>query len=172
VLRRTINVTGQVRGDLVDRPLEDGHGRPQELVDRGADDDDELARPADHLAAAAKLEPTGRQELTQQVLRAGLEERHLAVPDPLERRRVRVVDADPQAGPREGEAEGQPNVAAAAEHDEIEVLAHGADLTRAVQRDTAGRRSHRCRYAWRGECNAQGRNGGAPAAAGRPEKAS
>ena len=34
----------QVRRDLVDGPLEDRHRRPEELVDRRPDDDDELRR--------------------------------------------------------------------------------------------------------------------------------
>ena len=53
----------EVRRDLLDGPLEDGHRRPEELVDRRADDDDDLIRPVQDLAVGAQLEPAGRQEL-------------------------------------------------------------------------------------------------------------
>ena len=124
-----------MRGDLVDGLLEDRHRRPEELVDRRADDDDELLGPLDHRAVGAELEATGRQD-AQELLGAGLHERHLAGGDAVEGRLVRVVDADAQAGLGEGEAEGQADVAAAAEHDDIEVwggVRHGPDCSGAVR---------------------------------------
>ena len=52
----------EVRRDLVDRPLEDRHRRPEELVDRRADDDDQRVGPRDHLAPSApsSRRPVGR----------------------------------------------------------------------------------------------------------------
>ena len=51
----------QVRRDLVDGLLEDRHRWAEELVDRRADDDDELVGPRDHRAVGAELEPAGRR---------------------------------------------------------------------------------------------------------------
>ena len=111
----------EVRRDLVDGLLEDRHRRAEELVDRRADDDDELLGPFDHRAVRAEAEPAGREDLAQQLVGAVLHERHLAGGDPVEGRLVRVVDADAQAGLGEGEAQGQADVAAAAEDDDVEV---------------------------------------------------
>ena len=72
-------------------------------------------------AVGAERQATGRQQLAQQLVGAGLHERHLAGGDPVERGLVGVVDADAQAGLGEGQAEGQADVAAAAEHDDVEV---------------------------------------------------
>ena len=52
---------------------------PEELVDRRADDDDELVRPArSSTPSAPNVEPAGRQDLAQELVGAGLHERHLA----------------------------------------------------------------------------------------------
>ena len=121
----------QVRRDLVDGLLEDRHRRAEELVDRRADDDDEVVRPLDHRAVGAEREPAGRQDLAQQLVGAGLEERHLAGGDPVERGLVGVVDADAQAGLGEGEAQRQADMAAAAEDDDVEIrgsFGHGPNL--------------------------------------------
>ena len=134
----------EVRRDLVDGLLEDRHRWPEELVDRGADDDDEVVRPLDHRAVGAEREPAGRQDLAQQLVRAGLHERHLAGGDPVEGRLVRVVDADAQARLGEGEAERQADVPAAAEDDDVEVrgsFGHGIDCTSPVRSVTGTRRS-------------------------------
>ena len=136
----------EVRRDLVDGLLEDRHRRPEELVDRRPDDDDELRRPPDHRAVGAEGQAAGRQELAEERLGAGLHERHLAGGDPVERRLVRVVDADAQADAGEREAERQADVAAAAEDDDIEVrgsFGHGRDSSSPVRGGTALRRSGR-----------------------------
>ncbi len=111
----------QVRGDLVDGLLEDRHRWPEELVDRRADDDDELVRALDHRAVGAEVQAAGGQDLAQQLVGAVLQERHLAGGDAVEGRLVGVVDPDPQAGLGEDEAEGQADMAAAAEDDDVEV---------------------------------------------------
>ena len=129
--KRDQGALAQVRRDLVDRLLEDRHRRSQELVDRRADDDDEVVRPLDHRAARAERQPTGGQDLAQQLVGTGLEERHLAGGDPVERGLVGVVDADPQAGLGEGEAQGQADMAAATEDDDVEIrgpFGHGLNL--------------------------------------------
>ena len=80
--------------------------------------------------SAPKAEPAGRQQLAEELVRAGLEERHLARRDPIQGRLVRVVDADPQAGLGEGEAQRQADVAPAAEDDDVEIgglFRHGLD---------------------------------------------
>ena len=90
-----------------------------------------LLGPLDHRAVGAEREAAGRQDLAQQLVGAGLEERHLAGGDPVERRLVGVVDADAQAGLGEGEAQRQADVAAAAEDDDVEVrglFGHGLTL--------------------------------------------
>ena len=111
-----------MRRDLVDGLLEDRHRWAQELVDRGADDDHEVVGPLDQVARRAECQTAGRQDLAQELVGAGLEERHLAGGDPVERRLVGVVDPDAQARLGEGEAQRQADVAAAAEHDDVEVL--------------------------------------------------
>ena len=118
-----------MRRDLVDGLLEDRHRRSEELVDRRADDHDQLVGPADHLGVGSQLEPAGRQELAKQLVGAVLEERHLAADDPVERRLVRVVDAHAQPRLGEGQAEGETDVAAAAEDDDVEIVTgHRAEL--------------------------------------------
>ena len=75
------------------------------------------------IIAASALEARGGRSartLAQQRVGAVLEERHLAAADPLEGRLVDVEDADAQAGLREREAQRQPDVAPAAEDDEVE----------------------------------------------------
>ena len=111
----------QVRGDLLDGPLEDGHRRAEELVDRRADDDDHLLRAAEDLGVRREHEPAGRDEGGQQLVGAVLHERHLARCDAVEGRLARVVDADAQPGLGEGKAQRQADMAAAAEDDEVEV---------------------------------------------------
>ena len=133
------------RRDLVDRLLEDRHRRAEELVDRRPDDDDERHRPRDHdrRSVPSSRRPVG-EDLAQQVVGAGLEERHLARGDPVERRLVGVVDADAQAGAREREAQRQPDVAAAAEDDDVEVRVgfdHGVNLAADGRADGVRRRS-------------------------------
>ncbi len=125
----------QVRRDLVDGLLEDRHRRAEELVDRRADDDHQLVGPGDHRAVGAEGETPGREDLAEELVGAVLHERHLARGDPVERRLVGVVDADPQPGLREGEAQGQADVTAAAEDDDVEIrgwLGHGHDSTSPV----------------------------------------
>ena len=111
----------EMRRDLVDRLLEDRHRWAEEFVDRGADDDHEVIGPLDHRAVGPEGEAARREDLAQQLVGAVLHERHLARGDPVERRLVGVVDADPQAGFGEGEAQGQADMAAAAEDDDVEV---------------------------------------------------
>ena len=122
MLRRTTSAPSRRCGAIwLDGLLEDRHRRAEELVDRRADDDDELVGPLDHRAVGAELETSRRQDPAQEVLGAGLEERHLARGDPVEGRLVRVVDPDAQPGIGEGEAQGQADMAAAAEDDDVEV---------------------------------------------------
>ena len=74
--------------------------------------------------------PVGRIS-AQELVGAGLQERHLAGGDPVERGLVGVVDADAQAGLGEGEAQGQADMAAAAEDDDVEIrgpFGHGLNL--------------------------------------------
>ena len=97
----------EVGRDLVDGPLEHAHRRAEELVDGRADDEEHGVGAADDLGVGAELEAARREHLAEQLVRAVLHERHLAPPDLLERRAVDVVDADPQAGVREREAERQ-----------------------------------------------------------------
>ena len=122
MLRRTTRrPVAQVRGDLVDRLLEDRHRRAQELVDRGADHDDEVIRAADHRAVRPERQAAGRQQLAQELVGPVLHERHLAGGDPVQGGLVGVVDADAKAGLGEGQAERQADVAATAQHDDVEV---------------------------------------------------
>ena len=116
----------EVRRDLLDGPLEEGHRRAEELVDRRPDDDDEAsARPTIAGSAESSRRPVGRTS-AQQLVGATLAERHLPAPDPLQRGRVRVEDAHPQTARREGEAQREADVAAAAQDDEVEIrVAHG-----------------------------------------------
>ena len=117
-----------MRRDLVHGPLEDRHRRAQELVDRRPDDDDQLVCPGDHRAVGPELEPAGWQELAQQLVGAGLEERHLAAADPVERPLVGVVDPDPQPRLGEGKAQREADMPAAAEDHDVELLvSHRAD---------------------------------------------
>ena len=51
----------EVRRDLVDGPLEDRHRRAEELVDRRADDDDELSVRSIIVGVGAELEAAGRR---------------------------------------------------------------------------------------------------------------
>ena len=76
----------------------------------------------------------------KQLVGAGLEERHLAGGDPVQRRLARVVDADAQAGIGQREAERQPDVAPATEDDDVEIaglLGHAQESTDAVRPVTA-----------------------------------
>ena len=60
--------------------------------------------------------------------------------DPVEGRLVGVVDADAEPGVREGQAQGQADVAAAAEDDDVEIgasVGHGHESSRAVHDVTA-----------------------------------
>ena len=50
----------EVRRDLVDGLLEDGHRGSQEFVDRRSNDDDQLVGAADHLGIGAELQPARR----------------------------------------------------------------------------------------------------------------
>jgi len=132
----------QVGGDLADGLLEDRHRRPEELVDRGADDDDELIRALDHRRVGPELEATRRQDAREELVGAILDERHVAGGDAVERRLVRVEDADPQAGFGEGQAEGQADMAPAPEHDDVEVawsVGHGVESSGAVRGVTTRR---------------------------------
>ena len=51
----------EVRRDLVDGSFEDGHRRPEELVDGRPDDHDDRRGPADHRRVRAEHEPARRQ---------------------------------------------------------------------------------------------------------------
>ena len=59
----------ELAGDLVDRPLEHAHRRAEELVDRGADDEQDGVGAADDLGVGAELEAAGREDLAQQLRR-------------------------------------------------------------------------------------------------------
>ena len=110
----------QVRGDLVDRLLEDRHRWAQELVDRCPDDDNQTVGATDHRTVGAQLQPAGRQDLGEQLIGTGLEERHLAGGDAVERRLVRVIDADPQSGLGERQAQRQADMSAAAVRERVD----------------------------------------------------
>ena len=112
--RRCGAIWSTVRSKIViDGPRNSSTGVPTTTI--------ELVGPADHRGVGAELEPAGRQELAQQLVGAGLEERHLAAGDPVERRLVRVVDPDPQARLGEGKAQREADVPAAAEDDDVEL---------------------------------------------------
>jgi hypothetical protein len=110
-----------VRGNLVDRSLEDGHGWPQELVDRRADDNDQLVRPANHLRASTEFEPSGWEDVREEPVGTVLEKWHLAAADPVERQLVRVIDPDMKAGIGQREAQGKADMAAAAKDDDVKI---------------------------------------------------
>ncbi len=94
----------QERGDLIDRLLEDRHRWPEELVDRRPDHDHQGHRPGDHLAGRPELEASSREDVAEELIGTGLEERHLAGSDAVQSCLVCVVDADPQAGLGKDEA--------------------------------------------------------------------
>ena len=85
-----------------------------------------LVGPLDDRAVGAESR-AGRsaRTLAEELVGAGLEERHLARGDPVERGLADVVDADAQAGVGEGEAQGEADVAGAAEDDDVEIRRHG-----------------------------------------------
>ena len=88
----------KMRRDLVDHPLEDRHGWAEELVHRRPDHDDQGLGAFDDRAVRPELEAPGGEDLPKQLVGAGLEERHVAGGDPVQRGLARVVDADTQAG--------------------------------------------------------------------------
>ncbi len=112
----------EMRRDLVDGALEDGHRRAEELVDRRADDDDHGLGPIQDRRIVGQLEPTGRQELGEERVGTRLEERHPAGLDHLDGPGVRVEDPDPKARLGEHEAQRQTDVTAAAEHHDIKIV--------------------------------------------------
>ena len=77
----------ELRGDLVDRPLEHAHRRAEELVDGRPDDEQHGVGAGDDLGVGAELEAARREDVAEQLVGAVLEERHLASADPVERRR-------------------------------------------------------------------------------------
>ena len=109
----------------------------------------------------AELQAAGAQDPGEQLLGAVLHERHPAGGDRIERRPVRVEDARPQARVREREAQRQADVAAAAEHDDVEAavgspvhvhdhppgglassVLHGADSSKWLSPSAAGEKYH------------------------------
>ena len=71
----------QVRCDLIDRLLEHGHGRTEEFVDRGPDDDHEIGCSLDHRAVGAEGQSSGRRQTSEQLRSSRLHEGHLAGSD-------------------------------------------------------------------------------------------
>ena len=146
----------KMRRDLVDSPFEDRHRRTEELINRGPDDDDQLARPLDDRTVGAEFDPSRRERATKEFVRARLEERHLAARDAIECRLVRVVDADAQASIRESQAQGKTDMATSSEDDNVEFVAdHRWHSSSAVPTVTApivlGRRGMSERYVDRGK---------------------
>ena len=112
----------EVRRDLIDRPLEDRHRWSEELVDGGPHHDDELVGAPHHLAAGSEFEPVRGEDTTQEFVSAVFEEGHLTRSDSIQRRLVGVVDTNTQPGVGEGQAQGQADVTAAAEDDDVEIV--------------------------------------------------
>src|SRR5204863_6903047 len=106
----------------------DGHRRTEELVDRGPDHNDDLIRPLENRAIGAHLEAAGRQELGQQLVSTGFLERHLTGRDLVEGGLADVVDSDAEARLGEGEAQWEPDVAAAPEDHDVEFRRHGGTV--------------------------------------------
>ena len=128
-----------------DRPLEDRHRRPEELVDRRADHDDDLVVRS-RIAPSVLSSSRPVEDLPEQLVGARLEERHLARGDPVERRLADVVDAGPQPGVGEGEAQRKPDVARASEDHDVEVGRHARNGTSPLRGDTTRRWSHPDQY--------------------------
>ena len=105
---------------LTDRPFEDGHRGPQELVNRRSNHDDHNVGSTQHCCVGTELEPASGQEFGEQLIGAGLHEGHLPG-DPPQSLLVGVVHADSQTRSREHQAEWKTHVPAAAKHDEIEI---------------------------------------------------
>ena len=121
-----------MRSDLVDRPLEDRHRRAEELIDWRSDHDDQLGGPRDHFRVRRQLEAARGQEVAQQDVSAGLEERHLAAGDPVEGGAIGVVDPDAEPGLGEHETQWEADVSATSEDDDVEFLvSHRGDSSRA-----------------------------------------
>ena len=96
------------------------HRRTEELVNwRANHEDDDSARSIMAASVVSSRRPLVEQE-AQQLVGAGLEERHLAAADALDRLLVGVVDANAQARVGEGQRQRQADVAAAAQYHDVE----------------------------------------------------
>jgi hypothetical protein len=93
-------------------------------VDRGRDGPRDDLGAAEQRRLRAELEPAGGKELAKELVSPVLLERHLAAGDLVEGRLADVVDPDPEAGPREGEAEREADVSGTAEDHDVEVGLH------------------------------------------------
>ena len=133
-----------VPGAIVERRISEWPGRStrQQVVERGADvahvdlDVRERGRPErDHDVsrlrgvgdAVGQLQPPGSLDALEQLLCAGLGERHLAGSHRGQQRRV-VVDPDhPQAAVGEAQRQRQPDPAKT-DHGDIALVTHGVDV--------------------------------------------
>ena len=110
---------GQLVGDRLERG---DHGLRigiEVLVDRGADDHDQVLAPADGLRLGRRGQGAVGQGPGQHRGGTGLLVGHLARSDLVDRLQIGVVERDPPAGVGERQPQRQPHVPAAAEHRDL-----------------------------------------------------
>ncbi len=105
--------------EIVDHALENAHRRIHELVDGCADDQDDRVGPRDRARVGGQLQAAGGQQPLEQFLRALLQERDVARLDLSDLRGVDVVDANLVAAVGKRQRQRQPDVAAAADDDQV-----------------------------------------------------
>ena len=128
----------QVRHHLIDGALVHPHRRIHELIDRRADHHHDHRRATDRLWLAAEIEAAGGKQPGEQLVGAPFHERHLAGAHPLDLVGIGIVNADPVAGFRKAQRQRQSNVAAATDHDHVQVRGGGNHATISVQNRATG----------------------------------
>ena len=104
---------------LLDRPQDELRIGVEVLVDRRADDDDDVLGVRRRRGIVARLEPAGREHLARAARRRRARRTASCRPAPGRRRRVAVVEHDRTAGVGERQAEREPDVAAAPDNHDI-----------------------------------------------------
>ena len=119
----------------VDGAVEGSDGGIEELVNRGADGDDDDLVVADPGARGGHREPSARERGRQGLVRAALEEGHAARGHRTDPSGVGVDQRDAEPSPREGDSKREPDVAAATDDRDRDVwrglLRFGGGLRRA-----------------------------------------
>src|SRR5579864_2585828 len=116
-----------VRSQLVEDAVEDSDRGVHELVDRCADDENHGFSAVQHCRIGRELEPSGRQNLDQQLIRAGLLERNVSRLHLPDLDLVDVIDSDAVARFGEGQRKRQTDVSAAADDHQVQVV-HAAQI--------------------------------------------